>query len=392
MMQMRKLTQQKIILMLSGLSCLTLTNLIQTTAEAAKPAAVRASTTLVKNSSTKLYGRIDEVNFALKGAGITLDADKLPAFVGNVRMGSPSYYAGLADGDKILSANIIQNKLHVVFERGGKRYGLSVHTSPVDLSARHSAAEQKQPIEAAISKNPEPDKIKVLSGSDVVILVDISASMMENVEQAPKTKWQWCADYVSAFAIKSQPAFNKRGITMVPFNADYRVERQCSSEQVANLFRNTTPRGNTDFGSPLKQLLAEHLASDRKRPLIIAVLTDGIPNRGPKIEQVIIDATKAMHREGEIQITFLEIGEEYAGTALLKYLDDYLVHDGARYDVVDAITFDELKNMNLEDALTRVIQGEKPAGKAGGLDAEIDKLKQQIDEERRSSSKSVKVN
>lgn len=390
-MPMKKWRQQKIILALSGLSCL-LTNLIQPTAQAAKPAAVKTSATLVKNSATKLYGRVDEVNFALKGAGITLDADKLPAFVGNVRMGSPSYYAGLADGDKILSANIIQNKLHMVFERGGKRYSLSVHTSPADLTNRRPAAEQKQTIEATISKNPEPDKIKVLSGYDVVILVDISASMMEDVEPAQKTKWEWCADYVSAFATKSQPAFKNRGITMVPFNTDYRVERQCSPEQVANLFRNTTPRGNTDFGSPLKQLLAEHLASDRKRPLIIAVLTDGIPNRGPKIEQVIIDATKSMQRDGEIQITFLEIGAEYAGTALLKYLDDYLVHDGARYDVVDAITFDELKNMNLEDALTRVIQGEKPSGKAGGLDAEIAKLKQQIDEERRNSTKSIKVN
>jgi len=375
-----------------ALSCLTFSLLLSGLDAPALAArsATSAPANTVKKSSTKLYGRVDEVNYALKGAGITLDADKLPAFVGNVRMGSPSYYGGLADGDKVLSANISRDKLNLIFERTAKRYSLSLHTTPANLNASRPTAEKK-PLDAAISQTPEPDKIKVLSRYDVVILVDISASMMEQLETLPKTKWQWCADYVSTFATKSQAAFKTRGITMVPFNAGYHLERNCNPEQVANLFRNTTPRGNTDFGSPLKQLLNEHLVTDRKRPLIVAVLTDGVPNRGPKIEQVIIDATKGLRRDGEVQITFLEIGEEYSGTALLKYLDDYLVHEGAKYDVVDAITFDELKNLNLEDALTRVIQGEKPAGKAGGLDAEIIKLKQQIEEERRSSAKSGKA-
>jgi von Willebrand factor type A domain len=336
------------------------------------------------NKKTKLYGQIDEVNYALSAAGVTLDADKLPALVGNVRLGSPAYYGGLAENDKVLQGKIQDNKLNLLIERGGKRYSLSVNTSPIDLSKEQPKKDGGQiPVLSVVPKEaPVVEKEKQISDYDVVIVIDTSGSMNFHLSSEPATKWQWCATYIHDFAEKLRPLLTG-GLTIVRFNNTFDIEQHCSPERVETIFQSTTPVGGTDMATPLSAVLKNYLASSRARPLLVAVLTDGMPNLGPKVEDVIIDATRDMRSPAEIRMTFLEIGEEFDGRNLIKLLDDYLVYEGAKYDIVDSLTFDQVRQMGLSEALKHAINEKSTiVSPTNPLRQQLSKLKQQIEEQR----------
>lgn len=355
----------------------------------------------VISSSKKvtLQGGIDRVDFALKSSGVTLDDVKLPALVGNVRMGSPAYYGGLAEGDKVLSATIVENKLNLLFERKGKRFSLSVHTSPAefgkfvkgvpvkDVPARNLSGKDKVVEQPLVPGKPLTDaqKLKELAKHDLVILIDTSGSMAEPIPSLRRSKWQWCAHFLANFSERTKAALAGRGLTIIPFNSDYTIMRSCSTDQVNHLFATTTPNGGTDFASPLQEILNTYLVSGRQRPLMIAVFTDGIPSHGPRVEQVLINATKQMRSDREVKLTFLAVGEDYNGASLLTYLDDFLVHDGAQFDVVQTVAFDQLKKISLFDALMMVLENKSES--TGGIDSEIAKLREQIEVERIEAEK-----
>ncbi|CAN5290016.1 hypothetical protein BH11CYA1_BH11CYA1_12440 [soil metagenome] len=339
------------------------------------------------SKAVTLRGGIDQVDYALKSSGVTLDDAKLPAFVGNVRLGSPAYYGGLSEGDKVLSAHITENKLNLLFERKGKRFALSLRTSAADLSKLTKGV----PLSDKIADVPlvpgvpltDEQKLKELSKHDLIVLIDTSGSMAEVIPSLKMSKWQWCARFLGKFSERTKGALAGRGLTIIPFSTNYKILNGCTTDQISNLFASTGPDGGTDFASPLQEVLSNYFASGRQRPQMIAVFTDGIPSHGPRIEQVLINATKEMRSAREVQVTFLEVGEVNQGTNLLKYLDEFLVHDGAQYDVVQTVGFDQLKQMSLFDVFMLVL--ENKAVSTGGLDSEIDALKQQIESQRREA-------
>jgi Mg-chelatase subunit ChlD len=367
-------------------------------------ASVSSSAPSLSNKKVTLQGGIDRVDFALKSSGVTLDDVKLPALVGNVRLGSPAYYGGLAEGDKVLSATIVENKLNLLFERKGKRFALSVHTSPTDFGkfvkgvpvkdsaardvpAKNLAANGKDADQPFVPGKPLTDQQKLteLAKHDLVILIDTSASMAEPIPSLRQSKWQWCARFLANFAERTKDALAGRGLTIIPFNSSYTIMRSCSTDQVNKLFATTAPNGGTDFASPLQEVLSSYIASGRQRPLMIAVFTDGIPSYGPKVEQVLINATKQLRSAREVKLTFLAIGEDYNGASLLTYLDDFLVHEGAHFDVVQTVAFDQLQKINLVDALMLVLEHKSES--QGGINSEIAKLREQIENQRLEAEK-----
>jgi hypothetical protein len=56
------------------------------------------------------------------------------------------------------------------------------------------------------------------------------------------------------------------------------------------------------------------------------------------------------------------------------------VHDGAQYDVVQTVGFTQLKQMSLLEVFMLVL--ENNAVSRGGIDSEIERLKEQIEEQR----------
>lgn len=352
-----------------------------------------AATTASKktlNSSKKLYGAIDQVNYALQSAGVTLESGNLPALVGLVRLGSPAHRAGLTEQDKVISASIVENKLNLLFERDGKRYAVSLHTAPAILTPAVPKSDSK-PLSASAVKSPqvtETTKINAIAKYDLAVLIDISDSMNMELSRGEESKWEWCSKFVSTFADKVMPSLAGRGITTVPFNSTYSIASACTPAQVVGFFKNIKPIGATDLGSPLQDVLGRFMSSSHQRPLLVVVLTDGMSNSGPTAESVLIEFSKRMHTDRDVRVLILEIGEDSVSSAYLKYLDDYLVNDGAKFDFVDVTKFKELKKTTFVEALQKAVFERPISATSKAIQGEIDQLKAEIRRQRELESKS----
>ena len=71
--------------------------------------------------------------------------------------------------------------------------------------------------------------------------------------------------------------------------------------------------------------------------------------------EVIVKATKKMDRDEELAISFIQVGNDSQATSFLKALDSQLVGIGAKFDICDIITMDEMGDLTLTEVLLNAI-------------------------------------
>jgi hypothetical protein len=71
--------------------------------------------------------------------------------------------------------------------------------------------------------------------------------------------------------------------------------------------------------------------------------------------KVIIEASRQMDRDEELAISFMQIGSDREATRFLKALDDELQGAGAKFDIVDTVTVEDLEDMTLTEVLLNAI-------------------------------------
>ena len=92
------------------------------------------------------------------------------------------------------------------------------------------------------------------------------------------------------------------------------------------------------------------------KPLLIAIITDGCPDNHYRLRDVIIDATRKMITPAEISISFLQIGNDAGGSKVLTELDNGLVDQKAKFDIVDVTPFTEMSKIGLAKALINEVR------------------------------------
>jgi hypothetical protein len=88
----------------------------------------------------------------------------------------------------------------------------------------------------------------------------------------------------------------------------------------------------------------------------ILVITDGEPDDRRSVIQAIINASRRLDRDEELAVSFIQVGNDASAREFLKALDDQLVQVGAKFDIVDTITMDEIGDMSLADVLLNAIE------------------------------------
>jgi hypothetical protein len=71
--------------------------------------------------------------------------------------------------------------------------------------------------------------------------------------------------------------------------------------------------------------------------------------------RVIIEASQKMDRDEELAISFIQVGNDAQATRFLKILDDELQSAGAKFDLVDTITIDDMEDLSLKEVLLNAI-------------------------------------
>ncbi len=170
-----------------------------------------------------------------------------------------------------------------------------------------------------------------------------------------KSRWQAAQEATLALARKCVE-FDSNGITVIPFAGKFKKYENVDGGEakVQQIFDENEPNGSTDTAAVVKDVLDEYLASKGTancKPIIVLCITDGVPDNEAALASVIVDATKKIDSDDEIGISFIQVGKDQHAHDFLKRLDDNLVNEGAKFDIVDTITMADMENMSLTDVL-----------------------------------------
>lgn len=193
-----------------------------------------------------------------------------------------------------------------------------------------------------------------LKDRDFTIIIDRSGSMSTR-ELTGKSRWEICQETTVALATKVEQ-YDPDGLTLYTFASKFTKKDNVTSDKVKQVFMENDPNGSTALHLVLKDAFDGFTARKKAGSLkpngeIIIVITDGEPDDKNAVAEEIIKVTKAMDKDEELGVLFAQVGNDGGARNFLKSLDDDLEKRGAKFDIVDTATFEEIENSTLIDVI-----------------------------------------
>ncbi len=196
-----------------------------------------------------------------------------------------------------------------------------------------------------------------LSNRDYTLIIDKSGSMSTPDQAGGKTRWQTVQESTLAIARKCEQ-LDPDGITVYLFAGRFRRFDNVTSDKVNQIFLENDPAGTTDLAGVLKDACDQYLARKQQgnaRPETILVITDGEPDDRKAVMRVIVEASRQLDEDEELAISIIQVGNDSGATRFLKALDDELAGAGAKFDIVDTVTLEDMESMTLNEVLLNAI-------------------------------------
>ncbi|AFZ58670.1 VWA domain-containing protein [Anabaena cylindrica FACHB-243] len=199
----------------------------------------------------------------------------------------------------------------------------------------------------------------MLDNRDYTLIIDKSGSMATPDQKGGKSRWFIAQESTLALASKCEQ-FDPDGITVYLFSGKFKRYENVTASKVVQIFQENDPSGTTDLAGVLKHATDDYLqrkSSNQTKPNgeTILVVTDGEPDDRKAVMKVIIEASRKIDRDEELAISFIQVGADPNATRFLKILDDELQSAGAKFDICDTITMDEMEDMSLSEVLLNAI-------------------------------------
>lgn len=196
-----------------------------------------------------------------------------------------------------------------------------------------------------------------LAGRDYTLIVDKSGSMATKDMPGGKTRWEAAKESTFALASKCE-SFDPDGITVYTFSSAWKKYENTTAAKVDDIWKENEPMGGTELHTVLKDAFdgffsRKKAGTSKENGEIILVVTDGEPSSQKDVARVIVDASKKLDRDEELAVSFLQIGKDEGASRFLKSLDDDLTGQGAKFDIVDTVTFEEAENMTMTELLLK---------------------------------------
>jgi uncharacterized protein with von Willebrand factor type A (vWA) domain len=190
---------------------------------------------------------------------------------------------------------------------------------------------------------------------DFIVLVDKSGSMSEEDCPGGKSRWDYAQENVLAIA-KQCEKYDDNGITVGVFSNKLKLYENVTdgSGLLKKIFSENQPGGTTDTAGALSHVIEEYLATKGTatcKPIIVVIITDGIPDDEPGLVRVIVNTTKKISTREEIGLEFIQIGTDKHAHAFLDRLDNNMTQEGATLDIVNAVTAEDLGDKLISDVL-----------------------------------------
>ncbi len=199
----------------------------------------------------------------------------------------------------------------------------------------------------------------MLDNRDYTLIIDKSGSMSTPDQRGGRTRWQEAQESTLALARKCEE-LDPDGITVYVFSGRFKRYDNVTAAKVEQIFQENEPAGRTDLAGVLQDALNDYFKrkSSGQTQLngeTILAITDGEPDDRKAVMKVIIEASRRIDKDEELAISFIQIGNDRTATQFLKALDDDLINAGAKFDIVDTLTIDDMEEMTLTEVLMNAI-------------------------------------
>jgi vWA found in TerF C terminus len=199
----------------------------------------------------------------------------------------------------------------------------------------------------------------MLENRDYTLIIDKSGSMSTRDKPGGLSRWQIMQESALALANKCTE-LDPDGITVYLFSGKFKRYDNVNGAKVTSIFQENDPSGRTDLAGVLADALNNYFqrkasGTTQANGETILVVTDGEPDDRKAVMQVIMDASQKIDRDEELAISFIQVGTDEAATKFLKILDDDLERAGAKFDIVDTITMNDMEDLTLREVLLNAI-------------------------------------
>jgi uncharacterized protein with von Willebrand factor type A (vWA) domain len=198
----------------------------------------------------------------------------------------------------------------------------------------------------------------VVQNRDYTLIIDKSGSM-STADRDGKTRWDCAQESTLALARKCEE-FDPDGITIYLFSSRFRRYDNVTADKVTKIYQENEPMGRTDLAAVLQDALDNYFqrkfaGQAKANGETIFVITDGEPDDRKAVMRSIIEASQKIDRDEELAISLIQVGNDKTATQFLKALDDQLQSAGAKFDIVDTVTIDDMEDMTLTEVLLNAI-------------------------------------
>ena len=199
----------------------------------------------------------------------------------------------------------------------------------------------------------------IVEDRDYTLIIDKSGSMSTNDQIGGKTRWDAAQESTLALA-RTCEKIDPDGITVYLFSGRFRRYDNVTSDKVSQIYQENEPMGRTDLASVLQDALNNYFqrkaAGEAKvNGETMLVITDGEPDDYKSVMRIIIEASRQIDRDEELGISLIQVGTDAKATQFLKALDDQLESAGAKFDIVDTITIEDMEDTTLAEVLLNAI-------------------------------------
>ncbi|BAU08183.1 vWA domain-containing protein [Fischerella sp. NIES-3754] len=199
----------------------------------------------------------------------------------------------------------------------------------------------------------------MVSDRDYTLIIDKSGSMSTPDQAGGRSRWEIAQESTLALARKCEQ-FDPDGITVYVFSGRFKRYNDVTSAKVAQIFLENDPAGTTNLAGVLQDAINNYFqrkaaGKTKANGETILVITDGEPDDRKAVFEVIISATRQMERDEELGISIIQVGSDPQATKFLKALDDQMQSVGAKFDICDTITLDDMEDMSLADVLMNAV-------------------------------------
>jgi uncharacterized protein with von Willebrand factor type A (vWA) domain len=194
---------------------------------------------------------------------------------------------------------------------------------------------------------------------DYTLIIDKSGSMSTPDQRGGRSRWDEAQESTIALARKCEQ-FDPDGITVYVFSSRFRRYDNVTASKVEQIFQENDPAGSTNLTMVLTDATNHYFQRKKAGKTqtegeTILVITDGEPDDRRSVIDIIIETTRRLERDEELAISFIQVGSDSGATKFLKALDDQLQDVGAKFDICDTITMDDMSEMSLSEVLMNAI-------------------------------------